>query len=327
MPAHGSALAIALVAASASLHAQGADSARVPRGEARQVVDSAYVPAVRGPAAFPLGRGPRVVIDEAHRNFHTASGRYRPFAHLLEADGFRVDAGRAPFDSATLAATRVLVIANAVGAGHERNTDWALPAVSAFTPDEIAAVGAWVRRGGALLLIADHMPFAGDAAALAEPLGIHFLNGFALVGDADPETGDYPIVFRRRDGSLGAHRVTAGRTPRDRVDSIVSFTGSAFRVTAPAATPLMTLPAATRVHLPRVAWQFSDSTAELSGDGLLQGAVLSVGRGRVAVFGEAAMFTAQRKGIARAPMGMNAPAAAQNARFVLNVMRWLAGVR
>ena len=44
----------------------------------------------------------------------------------------------------------------------------------------------------------------------------------------------------------------------------------------------------------------------------------------VAVFGEAAMFTAQRAGEARIPIGMNAPSAAQNSAFMLRVVRWLA---
>ena len=60
---------------------------------------------------------------------------------------------------------------------------------------------------------------------------------------------------------------------------------------------------------------------------MLQGALLRVGRGRVAAFGEAAMFSAQRKGPSRAPMGMNAPAAAENARFTIAVLRWLAAER
>jgi hypothetical protein len=57
--------------------------------------------------------------------------------------------------------------------------------------------------------------------------------------------------------------------------------------------------------------------------GWLQGATRRVAAGRVAFFGEAAMFTAQRAGAAQRPMGMNAPRAEQNARFVLNVLRWL----
>ena len=48
-----------------------------------------------------------------------------------------------------------------------------------------------------------------------------------------------------------------------------------------------------------------------------------IARGRVALFGEAAMFTAQRAGPELAPVGMNAPAAAQNAQLALNLVRWL----
>ena len=44
---------------------------------------------------------------------------------------------------------------------------------------------------------------------------------------------------------------------------------------------------------------------------------------RVAVFGEAAMFSAQLGGPNRAPMGMNVPLAGQNARLALNIVRWL----
>jgi hypothetical protein len=58
-------------------------------------------------------------------------------------------------------------------------------------------------------------------------------------------------------------------------------------------------------------------------DGWCQGAVFAVGKGRVAVFGEAAMFSAQRAGAAQAPMGMNVPAAKENHQLLLNVMHWL----
>ena len=64
----------------------------------------------------------------------------------------------------------------------------------------------------------------------------------------------------------------------------------------------------------------------MAADGMLQGAVLLAGRGRVAVFGEAAMFSAQVSGEARRPMGMNMPSASQNPQFLINVAHWLAGV-
>jgi hypothetical protein len=264
-----------------------------------------------------------VLIDEAHNNFHTASGRYRPFAKLLEADGFVVRPGTARFDSASLAMGRVLVVANAVSA--QNSDDWRLPSHSAFDPSEIAAVAAWVKRGGSLLLIADHQPFAGAADSLGNALGVFFANGFAMpAASAGRRSGE--IVFRRGAG-LVRHPVTDGRSAAERVDSVVSFTGSAFRLSRSAerSAELMRLPEGTHVRMPVVAWQFSDSTPEFRGDGMLQGAVLRLGKGRVAVFGEAAMFSAQVTGPERVPMGMNAPYAAGNPQFVLNTLHWLVG--
>jgi hypothetical protein len=44
----------------------------------------------------------------------------------------------------------------------------------------------------------------------------------------------------------------------------------------------------------------------------------------LAVFGEAAMFTAQRVG--KRTMGMNNPVAKHNPQFLLNIIHWLDGV-
>ena len=54
---------------------------------------------------------------------------------------------------------------------------------------------------------------------------------------------------------------------------------------------------------------------------------MKVGKGRVAVFGEAGMFTAQLAGPKQRPMGMNAPEAKQNHQLLLNVMHWLTRVK
>ena len=294
---------------------------------AQQVVDTAFSPRLRAAPTFATGKGPLVLVDEAHNNFHTASGRYRPFVRLLEADGFVVRASATPFDSASLSGARVLVIANAVAAQNRDGANWRLPSYSAFTPGEVTAVAAWVRRGGSLLLIADHMPFAGAADSLARAVGVAFANGFA-VPPAEPgrPPRDFRIVFRRGAG-LVRHAVLDGRSGAERIDSIVSFTGSAFHLIGDSGrADLLRLPRGTRVLMPVVAWQFSDTTAQLAGDGLLQGALFPLGRGRVAVFGEAAMFSAQVTGPRREPMGMNAPVAGQNAQFVVNTMHWLVGL-
>ena len=289
----------------------------------QQVVDTTFVPRLRGAPTYGRGKGPVVLIDQAHNNFHTASGGYAPFRKLLEADGFVVRPSASRFDSASLAGARVLVIANAVSAQNRRREGWRLPSHSAFDAAEIASIASWIRRGGSVLLIADHMPFAGAADSLANALGVFFANGFAMPGTPGTRPGE--IVFRRGSG-LVRHVITDGRSASERVDSVVSFTGSAFRLGASVtdAAPLMRLPAGTRVRMPLVAWEFSDSTPEFRGDDMLQGAVFRLGSGRIGVFGEAAMFSAQVTGPERSPMGMNAPYAAGNPQFVLNTLHWLA---
>ena len=163
------------------------------------------------------------------------------------------------------------------------------------------------------------MPFPGAVETLAAAFGIQVTDGFAT----DRSCAMDEIVFRRSDGSLADHPITNGKNRGQRVDSVRSFTGQAFRLTRPG-RPLLILGPGTVVLLPSTAWRFSDTTPRIPAEGMLQGAVLSHGRGRVAMFGEAAMFSAQVSGPARRPMGMNAPHAGENPRFLLNLMHWLA---
>ena len=288
-----------------------------PRAGGPQVSDTLFEPPIGRPA-FPAGAGPTVLLDEAHFNFHTVAGRYAPFVRLLRRDGFVVRALPEPWTSGSLAPARVLVIANALSERMSQGP-WALPNAPAFSAGEIAILERWVSNGGSLLLIADHMPFPGAAETLAAAFGIQVTDGFAT----DRSCAVDEIVFRRSDGSLADHPVTNGKNRAERVDSVRSFTGQAFRLSRPG-QPLLTLGAGTLVLLPSTAWRFSDSTPRIPAEGMLQGAVLAHGRGRVAMFGEAAMFSAQVSGPARRPMGMNAPHAGENPQFLLNLMHWLA---
>ena len=112
-------------------------------GSAQQIADLKYKPPLPRPA-YEAGKGPRVAIDEAQHNFHTAEGRYKPFAELLRRDGYRVDALRQSFSAMSLKDVDVLVISNAL---HERNSkDWTPPNPSAFTKDEIGRSTAGSRR-------------------------------------------------------------------------------------------------------------------------------------------------------------------------------------
>lgn len=269
--------------------------------------DTTYVPPDFAPS-YAEGCGPTVLVDEAHRNYHTDAGRFAPFASLLRADGFRVAPGTGSLSAGSLREADLVVIAN------PRPAEGRTP--SAFSDEEIEAVARWVGAGGALLLIADHMPFPAAAAPLAARFGFELMDGFAM----DPDGSDGWTVFARAHGTLADHPVTTGHG-LGRIDSVASFTGQAFPAPKEA-TSLLTLPSGYVVLFPRIPWRFDASTPYRRAAGWSQGAVMEFGEGRVAVFGEAAMFTAQRAP-SGSPAGFGHPAASDNERFVLSLVRWL----
>jgi hypothetical protein len=294
---------------------------------AQQVADTGFKPPI-AKAAYPSGKGPRVVVDGGHHNFHTAEGRYLAFAELLRRDGYRVSGSTAPFTAESLRSADVLVIANALAAVNaEERGNWALPTPSAFSADEIAAVERWVEAGGALFLIVDHMPMPGAAGDLGRAFGVEFSNGFAGLKDPTGARPPFigPIAFTLANGTLRKGPWSAGRSAQEHVDSVMTFTGSAF-YPGPKVTPVLVLPDGAVSLTPRGAFQFTPETPRVPVAGWCQGAVLAAGKGRVAIFGEAAMFTAQLAGPAKNPMGMNAPEAKQNYQFLLNVVHWLSNV-
>ena len=322
VPPHMGTLLVATIMLLAACDGSGGNSGGSGSGRdsgSEQVADVDFRPEV-GKPRWPTGVGPRIAIDEAHSNFHTAEGRFGPFTELARRDGFVVQSNRSAFDAAALANIDIVVIANAV---NERNVDdWSLPTPSAFTRQEVEAMRQWVEEGGKLLLIVDHMPFSGAAAELGGAFGIEFNNGFAF---GTQDGGE--IIFEAASGGLGEHPIVHGGDSDQRVDHVMSFVGTAFTVRAGTThSPLLVLPAGTQLLLPEVAWEFSEQTERRDASGMLQGAALEVGRGRVAVVGEAGMFTAQVRGQDRQPVGLNHPKASDNARFVLNVLHWLAGI-
>ena len=138
---------------------------------AQPVPDTEFKPPIEKPA-YSQGAGPVVMIDEAHHNWHTATGRYLPFADLLRRDGYVVQASKSPFSIDALKQGNILVIANAL---NKRNDNyWVPPYPSAFTDEEIKAVHDWVQGGGSLLLIADHLPWPAAADKLASAFGVHY---------------------------------------------------------------------------------------------------------------------------------------------------------
>src|SRR5436190_13578292 len=112
---------------------------------AQQVADPTFDAKVAHPA-YPKN-GPRVLFDEAHNNFHTASGRYKPFADLITNDGYQVIPNKEKFRPQSLQGYDILVISNAFGSSVPGSKERGDPA---FTKEECQAVRDWVQAGGSL---------------------------------------------------------------------------------------------------------------------------------------------------------------------------------
>jgi hypothetical protein len=283
--------------------------APVPPLAAQHVMDTAFRAPVARPAFAP-GTGPLILIDQGHFNAVDAD-RYEPMIDMLRRDGYVVDILRGVLTPSSLARVRVFVSllygsSARAAISSLRNQNPERTDMGAFTDAEVAAVRDWVDAGGSLLLAVDHEPAPLAADALARSLGVRFLNGIAYIDRSAR------LTFRRKDGTLLDHPLTLG------IEQVATFGGSAFQLERPG-EPLLVFGAEVR------SWVASDSS-EVPVRGWLQGAALSRGNGRVAVFGEAGMFTAQLIGNGN-PMGMNAPSARQNPQFLLNVVHWLSRVR
>jgi hypothetical protein len=282
--------------------------------------DAAFDTAVLRPA-YPPGGGPRLIVDEAHHNLHTTSGRYASFGAVAGNDGFRVEPWAEPFAAGKLPAGALLVVANAAGA--------ARPADSAFLPAEIEAVKAWVAAGGSLLLIADHSPFGAAAGELAAAFGVRMLDGHVRDGEhrATELPGEFFLEFTAANGGLGDHPIVNGRQAEERLRRVVTFGGQALQAPAGSAVLLRLGAGAESVASPN-----DPASAVTPVGGLAQGLAIEHGSGRVVVLGEAGLFGAQviegeaarRAGLPGAlRFGMNHPGT-DDRQFLLNTLHWLA---
>jgi hypothetical protein len=290
----------------------------VPAASAQQVADVDF----RFPAphpAYAAGQGPWVCIDTGHNNYPVE--RYAPLANLLSDDGYRVREIPEELVPDALAQCGLLVTVGPLGDGNRG--DWAFPRPPAFARAELEALFEWIRAGGGLLFIGDHSPFPAAASDLGTMLGVVMADGTARLG-----SGPGPDVFTRVDGRLSDHPILRGRTESERIDSVASFVGMAFW-TSREWSPLLQFGSGSFVsvnldlnfsELPRDQWP------AFSIPGWSHAAARKLGTGRVVWLGEFTICTALRAGQERVPLGMNHPAAAQNAQFCLSIVRWLSGV-
>ena len=278
-------------------------------------VDQSFHYVIKKPA-FPQGEGPLVLIDEAHNNFHTAEGTYQPFADLLEQDGYEVIRAKFKISKKNLSSGAIYVIADAQPPAK-------IGEPSTFSDREIQILNDWVRNGGALFLITDHMPDPVAVEDLAKSFGIEVNNGYVLTGL--PPGRREPIVFCRTDGTLADHLITRGRNSDETVRCVATFTGSAFRCKQ-GFQPLLIFGGGYRSWMPKEYYKFLPETPNIDVSGWYQGGVKTYGEGRIAFFSEAAMFTAQAFDNGRVKFGMNHPLGQDNPRLLLNILHWLSGL-
>ncbi|NVK29277.1 MAG: hypothetical protein HWE14_14585 [Flavobacteriia bacterium] len=273
---------------------------------AQQVPDTGYVAHWDHPP-YELGAGPVVGVDGAHNNFHKLNGGFRAFGNVAQAGGFQVVSVDESFTPESLANIDILVIANPLHASNLGN--WQLPCPSAFSAFEIQTVDNWVRNGGRLILIADHMPFGGAAYDLGKNFGIEWENGFASV-----ESGGFGDLFTTS---------FAPFTNADSIRSIRTFTGSAMSSDRMDVYPIIILQEGT-LNLPTIAWNFDSLNTAMPLDGYYQGCWTRAEKGIVVCLGEAAGLTSQLVGPEEYPVGISTPRVGGNLGFIQDMLVSLA---
>lgn len=299
---------------------------------------------------FGADSGPVVLVDMGHNTLLGAEPNLSPVTRLKD-DGYVVRTLTGPITEAALREVDIAVIVGALGdrnhlgqrgrpaaCGPPPDTSaecmaawnariaqyWRRPIPPAFSGDEFDAIEKWVRQGGGLFLVFDIFPFPGAIEPLVQRFGVEVSNGFAVDPRKLPDRPDSigpagDFVFRRVDGTLADHRVTNGRDSTERVDAVVSFVGSAFRLPT-GGQSLLTFGPSSVSLLPDVAWEFSATTPRQSIAGWSQGGLLRVGEGRLAIFAESGILQPHQPRFDQRHPG------ARNSGLVLNVFHWLSGL-
>jgi hypothetical protein len=298
-------------------------------------------------------RHPAVLFDEAHHNFHTAGGLYKPFADLIRHDGYRVESNKKPLSRALLDRYEILIIANAEGAKEEAHrtgaaqahpVDVADPggeekepqaaevrvkiidiagpgveeeghraAAQALRDVECKVVGGWVKSGGSLLLITDMNQWGAAARNLADRFGVAMSQGVTIDPRHCVDGTPARLIFTDAAGLLGDHPITRGRDPSERINRVVTYVGQSL-LGPPRSVPFL--------RLSNSAIDEDSDGGRVGAAGRCQGLAMIHGKGRVVVLGEAGALSAQLG--AQGPFGMNDPGN-DNRQLALNVMHWLSG--
>lgn len=285
----------------------------------QQVADPNFDSSVADPTYTK--EAPRVLFDEAHFNFHTTQGRYKPLVELISHDGYQVISNKQTFETEELAEYKILIIANASNQQQGQ---------LAFSEEECDVVEDWVRSGGSLLLIADHKPHGAAVENLASRFGIEMSNKFTVDLSHYDRESKFPsfLLFTRQNGLLAEHPITQGRNSAEQINRIITFTGQSLSIPSPGEGLLRLSDSAFDLDNRIRSTKDFQQEDGVSAANRAQGVTLSFGRGRVLVLAEAAMISAQ---VVQIPnegeflIGMN-NSKFDNQQFALNSMHWLSGL-
>src|SRR3954469_15708139 len=191
---------------------------------AQHVVDPEFKPIVDQPAFTKTF--PRVLFDEGHNNALTRMGRYKPFADLIELDGYQIVLGRKIVNREALDTFKIFVIVDPLGAEDIDDEGAEKPA---FADNECDAVREWVKAGGALLLIADGPPFSSAAEIMAKRFGIDFGKGNVREAGNQETAASSWITYSRENKLLLEHPITAGRNDSEKINRVVTYGAQSLR--------------------------------------------------------------------------------------------------
>lgn len=268
---------------------------------------------------YSKNNGTIIYLDEGHYNRHIYGGlgNFIAFKNVLSNDGYRIVAFKNVFTSSSLQDVSIMVIAlpqNKINLGVSQ---WHNPTYSAFERLEIVAIKKWVENGGALFFIVDHHPFAGAAKDLAKEFGFTLFNGHAL------DTIRYPSYFHRTNNTLHSNIITNGLNNTERIDSILTFSGASMKLPNEA-TSILTFDDGWLQWIPETSWDFKNVESE-SISGFSQGAYLRILKGKIVIFLDGNMFSAQDTDWG-GKMGFIDPNAKYNHQLLLNIIHYLDGL-
>lgn len=268
--------------------------------------------------------GPTVLIDDAHWNAGTGSGRLRALTGLLVADGYVVLPPGNATRAEMLTDVRIAVLVNplgVLGVARRAADRVGLSALPFFDDDglltqEIETALQWIENGGSMLLAVDEWPLARGSRGLVDRLGVRLHERLVVdLGHSDGPDAAH-LVFSRENGLFGQHPIVDGFADAPPVNRVVTFRGQAIEAGPADAVLLRLSPSATDV-----AQAGDPATTGHPVAGLAQAVALERGRGRVVVLGDSQILTADAVP-GGPPTGLAWPAT-NNERFVRYALRWL----